>query len=475
MNPIDITKELDAFEKHVELNERTILSARFGDGKTYFLNEFKNKYPDKYEFITLYPVNYQVADNKEIFEYIKRDILIQIIQHKMIDPDCKISEFQYFQSYILNNGKTLLQDIIQILPMLGGFIAPDIMTTLMAGFKGMKFLEDQKEKYEQFKNDIDSMSDIKMSDKFCTEFSEEKGGLYELDMITSIIVQSLQKYKENQKENQKESKKKIVLIIEDMDRLDPAHLFRLLNIFSAHFDRYNLMKDTEDLDKFLLSNKFGFDKIITVFDYDNVKKIFNHFYGNEACFEGYINKFTSSLPFRYSIKISAIERLKEILTKECKLKIEDLKKSAYGQSVSEILYKLSVRDICKIIDNYEIHIKNEYIKQPSGTINSICSLTKFMSILHLAGIKKDNIINTIEHLPASDKLNCIGPFLQEKSIFDNDLFCYENQLYRPIINIHNNIITDIEYKYEYDAEGEPLITHRTLSNIIKSAIDYIYL
>lgn len=41
---IDITKELIAFKKHLKNNERVILSAKFGDGKTYFLDEFKERF-----------------------------------------------------------------------------------------------------------------------------------------------------------------------------------------------------------------------------------------------------------------------------------------------------------------------------------------------------------------------------------------------------------------------------------------------
>ena len=33
--------------------------------------------------------------------------------------------------------------------------------------------------------------------------------------------------------------KKPVLIIEDLDRLDPKHLFRILNVVSAHIDDSN--------------------------------------------------------------------------------------------------------------------------------------------------------------------------------------------------------------------------------------------
>lgn len=96
MEPISIDKELVAFKEHLERNERTIFSAKFGDGKTYFLNEFKKKYSDdnkesadkkeKYYFITLYPVNYSVAENQDIFEYIKRDILLQLAKDEKLNP-----------------------------------------------------------------------------------------------------------------------------------------------------------------------------------------------------------------------------------------------------------------------------------------------------------------------------------------------------------------------------------------------------
>ena len=51
MDNIDITKALEDFYHH--LNEtsidRTIFSARFGDGKTEFLKQFKEKYQNEYD------------------------------------------------------------------------------------------------------------------------------------------------------------------------------------------------------------------------------------------------------------------------------------------------------------------------------------------------------------------------------------------------------------------------------------------
>ncbi len=80
----------------------------------------------------------------------------------------------------------------------------------------------------------------------------------------------------------------MILVIDDLDRIDPEHIFRILNIFSAH-------------DK-LGENKFGFIKVILVCDINNIKHIYHHFYGKNVDFFGYINKFYSSEVYEYSNK-----------------------------------------------------------------------------------------------------------------------------------------------------------------------------
>ena len=92
--------------------------------------------------------------------------------------------------------------------------------------------------------------------------------------------------------------KKIVLIIEDMDRMDPAHLFRILNVFSAHID-YNYRFGVNSNQPFV-GNKFGLDKVVFVMSYENTEHIFHHLYGEGADFNGYISKFCSSNIFDYS-------------------------------------------------------------------------------------------------------------------------------------------------------------------------------
>lgn len=79
MDKIDVKPLISLFEKHLRVNDRTIFSARFGDGKTCFLREFMEACDDRYEFLVLFPVNYQIAPNEAVIEYIKRDILLQLI------------------------------------------------------------------------------------------------------------------------------------------------------------------------------------------------------------------------------------------------------------------------------------------------------------------------------------------------------------------------------------------------------------
>ena len=65
----ELDNKLDEFKNHLEHADRMILSARFGDGKSFFLQkvrEDKERFGE-YEFITIYPVNYVVASNEDIF------------------------------------------------------------------------------------------------------------------------------------------------------------------------------------------------------------------------------------------------------------------------------------------------------------------------------------------------------------------------------------------------------------------------
>src|SRR5690606_21418856 len=106
--------------------------------------------------------------------------------------------------------------------------------------------------------------------------------LTEIDAISRLIVDANNIAKKEDKTN--------ALIIDDLDRIDPEHIFRIINVFSAHRD-YSTQE-----------HKFGFDKVILVCDISNIRRIYEHRYGIGVDFNGYISKFADTMIFDYNVK-----------------------------------------------------------------------------------------------------------------------------------------------------------------------------
>lgn len=103
MDTINISQNIKDFKQVFEKESRIIFSARFGDGKSYFLNEFIKSYDEKkndYYFITLHPVNYVVEENRDVIEYIKRDILFQLIRI-IVSMTLKRGMIRYLMRYAM--------------------------------------------------------------------------------------------------------------------------------------------------------------------------------------------------------------------------------------------------------------------------------------------------------------------------------------------------------------------------------------
>lgn len=287
MDTIDISQNIKDFKQVFEKESRIIFSARFGDGKSYFLNQFMKSYDEKkndYYFITLHPVNYVVEENRDVIEYIKRDILFQLIK------DNRIYDFKEGYDKIFDavcNVESLFK--------LANFAASIIpVNGLKEGYKALKGLVstiDEKRK----KQDV-----LHVVDDYLNGFYGKMGSISECDAFTYLIQKSLERMMA-----------KSVLIIEDLDRIDPAHLFRIMNVLSSQVDNPYYSEVPH-------GNKFGFDKIILVMDYEIARHLFHHFYGKEANYEGYMNKFLNTLPFRYSIKEEAHRQVRQKILDICK-------------------------------------------------------------------------------------------------------------------------------------------------------------
>lgn len=336
MKTIDISHELERFQQHLNINRQTILSAKFGDGKTYFLNEYIKQHEKDTFFVVLHPVNYVVSPNEDIFEYIKRDILCSLVhrtEFKEINWDQLIK--------ILFNYDSVLEGVDKI----ASYVPfGDLLISPLHLFK---------------------KTDDKFAvDKYFDRFKDAKGGLFEFDQFSFAIEQTINKIKEKQK---------CVLIIEDLDRLDPGHLFRILNVLSAHVDQGNG------------SPKFSFDNIVAVLDYETTRHIFTHFYGDKSNYEGYMSKFISSHAFEYSITRIAHEELIKYLEKQCWVSLTfEVPANINKVSFPNFIASLSVRDIVHILDGVENQIDSTDIVFDSFyeyKIKSNDYITRFLSVL----------------------------------------------------------------------------------------------
>lgn len=283
MDTIDISQNIQDFKQVFENESRTIFSAKFGDGKSYFLNEFMKSYNEKkndYYFITLHPVNYVVEENRDVIEYIKRDILFQLIKDNRI-YDFKEGYDKIFDAVCNKESLLKLADFVaSIIPVEG-------IKDVYEGLKGLASTIHKKYKGQDV---------LHVVDDYLNGFYGKMGSISECDAFTCLIQKSLE-----------QMMAKSVLIIEDLDRIDPAHLFRILNVLSSQVDNpyYSEVPN---------GNKFGFDKIILVMDYEIARHLFHHFYGKEANYEGYMNKFLNTLPFKFSISQEAKRQVSDRLS-----------------------------------------------------------------------------------------------------------------------------------------------------------------
>lgn len=394
MEHIDITDKVEQFRNHMERCPRTILSAKFGDGKTYFLNQLKNNLADQYMFFTLRPVNYSVATNEDIFEYVKYDILLQLAEEGYLDE----LDYTALVDSLFNwqNLRKIISFLLQCMP--NGSVINKLISTF----------EDLKVKYKEKESTWESYSN---------EFENQRGGLYENDVHTKMIKGSLEYIKDRPIDG-----KKTVLVIEDLDRVDPGHMFRILNVLGAHVD----VNDG--------SNKFGFDNIILVMDYSTTERIFNHFYGQDANYSGYMSKFISDYPFYYSIEEVAVEKVYKFISTECGVpanSMSEFRIEKTDETFDTLVKKLSVRDIANALNGIENQYKTDPIEIREGVIiRPEVRILKLMALLKRLQFDFDieKLTEYCKDLSGILVFELLGDFLRvDSSLFPRGCFRYKGQ------------------------------------------------
>lgn len=417
---IPIDDAVDAFRHHLDAHDRTILSARFGDGKSFFLSHFMENedVAERYTFLTIFPVNYQVTENRDIFELIKRDILLQMLLKGVIETDVKITNEVALALYLQCQPLSFAESFIPLLSELA--MNENAAKVAAVALVGKKFFNSIKQKIDKIKYQTrDSQLEAFLN-------AVEKNPVVGQDAISCIIQQCLQQYRD------KHPNKQVVLVIEDLDRIDPAHLFRILNIFSAHIDFCYRLGGRPD--ESLAGNKFGLDKVIFVMDYKNVRHIYSHFYGEGANFEGYIEKFCSSNHFTYS--------LEELRDKYYLQQIEQetgLRFSLLNYLIKPADFKnMSVRKVVHAMENTE----NSVISIATGKNNEGKTIPLHQGILRLIAIfRRLGIVD-------SEIISRIRRAIDTKDISSNGLFMY----LAPYLNLaaYNNARGNLRFHKSID-------------------------
>lgn len=375
-NYIPVDDAMQRFEDHLLSHDRVVLSAKFGDGKTFFLNKFKEKCKmdeeSPFVFITLYPVNYQVLGNKDIFELIKHDVLLQILQAGIIDVKYEITDKMAFEFYVQSHFCTVSESFLSMLNECGAY--DGVTMALFAAFKSANWLKSLKKHVDDFKK---YGVQTEFLDKYLALFDEKS--IYENDIITKIIRDNINSYQER-------NGKRVVLVIEDMDRLDPAHLFRIMNVFSAHMDYgYRCMQPVDDT---LVGNKFGVSNVVFVMHEENTEAIFHHFYGKGADYEGYMSKFYNKDIFRFSLAEEKEKYALELISEETGLGEERIKEYfdkgfLAAKTMRQIIFAMD-----KIEEQfYSIRVKEDIRPNPQ--------ILKLIVIAKRLGVSNDKIISVV--------------------------------------------------------------------------------
>lgn len=343
--PTETVKE--RFKQYLEIegNSNIFFSGKFGTGKTFFLKDFFAS-SDDYEVFHLYPVNYQISSNDNILELIKYDILVELLnkneeifQENIVDG-LKESSLLFFSwckskttinstlNSIINTGQSLIN------------LSPDpIISSFGKLGRPLKEILRVDKEFQYFKEKY------KKGEKGIVEEYTKRinKGISESDYFSELLGEKIFQQKKG---------KKSVLILDDLDRIDPEHIFRILNILAGYFE------------KDMKINKFGFDSIIIVADYRNIENIFYHKYGGGADFSGYMDKFFCIAPFYFNNKEAILNTLNLIVRG---IKNE---KSEINFNQSEYAYDLLYYIFSMTINSNNINLR-ELLKATRYQLNEL--------------------------------------------------------------------------------------------------------
>lgn len=421
---IETSELLKEFKQHlgIEYNKRILFSGPFGTGKSTFLKEFSEKENDDFFYVKIFPVNYSVSNNEDVFELIKFDLLLQLMGNYYEKIKLEKEDFT-----LLLKTQVFMMERMKFMPLLYAMLGfSEKLGTPLTKF--IEAVESTYGSYNKFSEEI-NIDEEKEIHTFLKSIEQKKGSSYEMDAVSELIFNLIERIKAGEDNVQS------VLIIDDLDRLDPEHIFRLFNIFSAHYDN--------DYEK----NKFGFDKVIFVCDIENIRKIFHHKYGTGVDFSGYIDKFYSLAPFDFNIRKFIQIKIDNFIS-EIKYEKE---LTPYGITINDISYVVLKCIINSLIESKQVNlrmllnipvitIENMWFENNNGRKQFTTHNTPLIVIFHIL----KQFYGSFEIL--EEKLNSMYLDLNPEKYSLNSNMRFDNSLYISTISACLPFVLDIGQK-----------------------------
>ncbi|UYQ92211.1 KAP family NTPase [Chitinophaga horti] len=262
-----------AFQKHIddERNQHIFFSGKYGSGKSTFLEDFFRQRTDKYNVFKVSPINYSISTNEDIIRYIKYDLLLCLLEIGALDDSGRKTP-TFTETSIKFAKREFKPFVKQLVKMI-----PEVGKSLVDAYE---YIEDFDKRFYSLYDEL-SISKFEKLESFMGDV-ESAGRLYENDIITTMINSLTGK-------QNPDAEQRSVLIIDDLDRLDPDHTFRILNVFASQLHSKRIDRGTQLL----------FDKVIVVADIENIRNMYEHRYGSKTDFTGFIDKFYSSDVFHF--------------------------------------------------------------------------------------------------------------------------------------------------------------------------------
>jgi DNA integrity scanning protein DisA with diadenylate cyclase activity len=163
---------LPEFQNHLsyENNYRILFTAPYGTGKSTFLNEFFKK-KDNYFTINLYPVNYSVSANEDVFELIKFDIILQLLEKYPEQIKLQKEEFS-----LLLRSQVFIQEKLKFMPLFLAILG--MVGKIGQSAKGL--IDAAKKVNTEFKDfsKESSYDEQKTIEQYISDEGNKKGSIY---------------------------------------------------------------------------------------------------------------------------------------------------------------------------------------------------------------------------------------------------------------------------------------------------------